>query len=392
MCCVRISRVSLAVWVGFVLGASSASTRGDEFDRIEGDTLALVLKTNEATTHKRLSINQIHALPNIFADARSAFLVARTDQGNVARLLVAPAFRKQPSGQGKPIPVLVLERFDTFESGNLSTRLARGKDILLFEGFSFDLDSGQVVPEGQGGDLKFESVKEGPGLLALGSAAIGTLNKAPATPKIPAAGPSPGRTVLPGDYAGRYRLFANGQWSGTLDLIVDSQGKVSGRFRSDLNGTSYEVEGQVDRESPPKAQFAIRFPRTRQEYEGLIWTEGKGAMAGTMRMLGRPYGFFSIREGGRFAPEGEEVSLGEIPKNGQHTVWLSQGKIRLDGQLTTEPALAETLHKALENEPATSVLVQAPTEEPFATIHKVLNVIKEAGISSIRLEPTAPEL
>src|SRR5207253_60675 len=116
-----------------------------------------------------------------------------------------------------------------------------------------------------------------------------------------------GRAVLPRDFAGRYHLFANGQWSGRLDLTVDEGGVVSGRFRSDLNGTSYPVSGQVAADVPQKIAFAITFPRSRQEYEGLLWTEGKAAMAGTLTMLDRAYGFFALREGGRFGPEGEDI-------------------------------------------------------------------------------------
>ena len=316
----------------------------------------------------------------------------KTDQGNLARLLVSPAFRKQPGNQAKPLPVLMLERFDTFESGNLSTRLAHGKELLLFDGFQFDLDSGQVVPEDQGGDLKFEAANGSPSLVALGSVEISTLKRAPVTTKEEAAGgPSTGRAVLATDYAGRFRLYANGQWSGTLDLKVDPQGAISGRFRSDLNGTSYEVDGQVAREIPPRAEFTIRFPRSRQEFDGHLWTEGKGAMAGTLRMLDRSYGFFAIREGGKFAPQGEEIPLDAAPKTGQHVISLAQGSLKLDGQAVTEDSLAESLKKLVAADPATSAILDVDTAEPFQAVQKVMGVIRGAGVNAIRLAPNDPQ-
>ncbi|WP_422925242.1 ExbD/TolR family protein [Singulisphaera sp. PoT] len=382
----------VAVLVGLVLGSGQGPSRADEFDRLEGEALASLRKSGDVASHKRLSIVDLDALPTALADVRSAFLIVKTDQGNLARLLVSPAFRKQPGNQAKPLPVLMLERFDTFESGNLSTRLAHGKELLLFDGFQFDLDSGQVVPEGQGGDLKFEAANGSPSLVALGSVEISTLKRAPVTTKGEAAGgPSTGRTVLATDYAGRFRLYANGQWSGTLDLKVDPQGAISGWFRSDLNGTSYEVDGQVAREIPPRAEFTIRFPRSRQEFDGHLWTEGKGAMAGTLRMLDRSYGFFAIREGGKFAPQGEEIPLDAAPKTGQHVISLAQGSLKLDGQAVTEDSLAESLKKLVAANPATSAILDVDAAEPFQAVQKVMGVIRGAGVNAIRLAPNDPQ-
>jgi hypothetical protein len=319
-------------------------------------------------------------------------IVATTEQGNFARPLVSPALRKAPGGDRGPVPVLVLERFDTFEAGNLATRLARGKDLILFDGFQVDLESGQVVPEGQGGDLQFRAGGEGgPRLLALGKAKLYTLAKAPILESAAAARPTIGRTVLPGDFAGRYRLFANGQWSGTLDLKVDPAGGVSGRFRSDLNGAAYPVSGQVAPDVPHKVAFRVKFPRTQQDYEGYLWTEGKGALAGTLTMLDHAYGFFALRDGGRFAPEGEDVGplAGDKQAStpGRRTVVVRKGQYSLDGQPRTDMELTEALKKAIAAEPATWVLLQVPDDEPFAAIRHAFEAIGAAGVGTIRLAP-----
>jgi hypothetical protein len=267
-----------------------------------------VPKGKEATARERLTIGEIGNLPNVLRGTRSGVVVATTDQGNLARLLVVPALRKPPGGEGEPAPILVLERFETFEAPRATSRLARGRDLILFDGFRLDLDSGQVVPEGQGGDVQFLASGEGgPRLVALDKARLYTLAKSPLGDAPEPGRPSAGRAVLPGDFAGRYRLFANGQWSGTLELKVEDKGVVAGSFRSDQTGTSYKVTGQVAADAPQKVLFEAEMPRTRLAFTGYLWTEGKGAMAGTVSLLGRDFGFFALRDGGRFAPEGADA-------------------------------------------------------------------------------------
>ncbi|SIO66118.1 hypothetical protein SAMN05444166_7965 [Singulisphaera sp. GP187] len=369
------------------------STRGEEFDRIEGKTLAEIPTSKDVKPQSSLTIGEIDALTNVLRDSRSALLIVRTGQGNLARLLVSPALRKPATGSGPPLSVLTIERFDTFESGNLSTRLARGKEILLFVGFEFDLDSGQVVPEGQGGDLRFEPAgpgKEGSRLVALGDAKLYTLSKPLAPAVVDRSRPSLGRSVLSSDFAGRFRLFANGQWAGTLDLKVDPAGVVTGRFRSDLNGTSYAVSGQVAADVSHKISFTITYPRTRQDFEGLLWTEGKGALAGTLTMLDRAYGFFAVREGVAFAPEGEDVGplvKGGESKPGRRTVTVHQGQYTLDGKPKTDQELIEALKQASTVDPATWILLQVPADEPFSAVQTAFEVLGAAGITTVRLAP-----
>ena len=404
--------VGLAL-VTFVLAALPAA-QGDEFDRIEGDILFGVARNHDAKPTKSLTLPELDGLPTVLRDARSPLVLVKTDQGNMARLLVAPALRKPASAgdampamkkdgvkkettaQGapaiasEPLPVLVLERFDTFDASNPNARLVHGKDVILFAGFQYDLDSGQVVPEGQGGDLQF-LVKGagGPRLAALGSATVYTLAKPPAIASKGAGGPSLGRVVVPSDYNGRYRLFANGQWSGTLDLKVADDKTVAGRFRSDLNGASYLVEGQVGPESAQKISFRIKFPRTHQDYEGLLWTVGKGAMAGTLTMLDRAYGFFAVREGGHYAPEGEDLGPLERDSGKPHrkTVAIHKGQYTLDGKAQTDEELTEALKRAIVAEAETWVVVQVPDDESFAEVKRAVEVIRAAGVRTVRLAP-----
>ena len=46
------------------------------------------------------------------------------------------------------MPVLILERYETIDAGDHRSIKVRGKELMLFDGFQFDLDTGQVVPPG----------------------------------------------------------------------------------------------------------------------------------------------------------------------------------------------------------------------------------------------------
>jgi hypothetical protein len=387
----RVVRIAVLVLFGFWARVEPYAL-ADEFEQIEGELLAATLRGGDAASHSQLTISAIDALPNVLRDSRSALLIAATDQGNPARLLVAAALRKTPGSAAAPVPVLVVERFETFEAGNLGSRLARGKDLILFDEFQLDLDSGQIVPAGQGGDLQFRAMGEdGPRLVALGSAKLYTLTKSP----LRGAGaavvgrPALGRTVHAGDFAGRYRLFANGQWSGTLDLKVDDAGGVSGRFRSDSSGAAYPVSGHVAADVPHKISFRVKYPRTQQDFEGFLWTEGKGAMAGMLTMLDRAYGFFAVRDGGRIVSEGEDVgslagdAVARTP--GRRTIVVRKGQYTLDGQPRTDQELTDLLRQAVAAEPATWVLLRVSDDEPFGAIARAFEVIGAAGVRTIRL-------
>ena len=82
----------------------------------------------------------------------SPCLLVKTDEGNYAKVLVSWGLRK---AEGKPMPILLIERFATYRQDRLDLTAANGKDVMLFPGFGFNLDIGQVVPKGQGADIEF---------------------------------------------------------------------------------------------------------------------------------------------------------------------------------------------------------------------------------------------
>jgi hypothetical protein len=293
-----------------LLCGAGIPARPDDFGRLEGAQLFRLPSRPDATKKSAISLRELEALPAVLRDERGAFVLVKTDLGNLAKLVVSSGFRtlKSPGKDGPLLPVLVLDRFETVDAGDRRSFKSRGKDVMLFDDFQFDLDSGCVVPAGAGGDIRFSAKgPDGPRLAVVGQSELMTLGK-PIPSPAPAPGtPSSGRAILPADFAGRYHLVANGQWTGMLDLTVDAGGAVTGRFRSDKNGASYDVSGTVAPDVPHKINFSIPFPRAKQLYEGFLWTEGKNAIAGTVSMLERLYGFVAIREGSTLAAEGARL-------------------------------------------------------------------------------------
>jgi len=386
-----ISAIAVVLIANLVVFTDGA--RGDEFSRIAGPFVPELMRRPDARSHASLTVGEIESLPELLPRVRSALLIVKTDEGNVAKLLVSPGLRKGKLGE-KPsplVPVLVLERFETLEATNYSSFKAHGKEIVLFGEFPFDLDSGQVVPEGMGGDIVFTSAGgKAPRLLALGETRIYTFERSVLPPAAAPGRPSSGRVVEAGDFAGSYRLIANGQWSGTLEIHAKEDGEVTGRFRSDSSGSVYPVSGKIAAGKPRRLGFTIHFPRAEQVYDGLLWTEGKNVFAGTFTMLERPFSFVAVREGASLAsPEVELEPAQNLPPSPRRrvVVVLENGSDRyfVDGLSRSSAELAEALAQAIKADRATEVLLRVPAAVPFERVSSAARAIREAGVTTIRV-------
>ena len=360
----------------------------DDFDRFEGPALSGIPKSAHASQRDSLSIADLGNLPNVLNGSRSPLVVVKTGESNPARLLVTPALRKPPGGVGEPIPILVIERFDTFEAGPATRRIAHGRELILFDGFRLDLDSGQVVPEGQGGDVQFLATGEGgPRLVVLKPSTMFTLAKSPLPHEAKANQPSSGRIVAKSDFAGLFRLYANGQSSGRLELNVDETGVVTGRLRSDQTGGSYKITGQAGGDPANKIRLAIEFPRTRQEFDGFLFVEGKGAIAGSFLLLDKPYGFFAVREGGLLVPDGEDLGIKRLDdvKPGKLAIQATAQGFLLNGKPVNEAAILDAMKSAVAEQPTSWALIDVSSDVPAGKLLKLIEALRNAGAADVRV-------
>jgi hypothetical protein len=388
------ARVCIALVVVLANGLAQFA-RGDEFERLEGASFFDLIQRSDARAHGALTSRQVEALPVVLRSERAAFLIVRTDEGHLAKMLISFGFRKQNASrkQGSLVPVMLLERFWTLNAGDRVSIKARGKDVVLYDDFRYDLDSGQVVPDELGGDILFATGgAEGPRLVALGAARIYTLTE-PLPVSTGAAGqPSSGQAVLPGDFAGRYRLLANGQWSGGLELTV-GDGTVTGRFRSDRNGAVYPVTGSIAAANPGKITFTIQFPRAQQTFEGLLWSDGKNAFAGTMVMLERPFSFVAVREGAALEPEAIGLALGGTPATAVRpkivNLEAAADRYLYEGGARTPSELAVALSRAVKADAATNVILVVPGALPFDRVLRAVQLVQNAGVKAIGFAPAS---
>jgi len=373
----------------FLLPVGPSPASADDFDRMGEADLGRPVLEKHARRRDGLNFGELAALPSVLRDARSSLLFVVTDQGNVARLIASPGFRKLPGEPGKLTPTLVIDRFETRDPANRAGPAARGKDAWLFDGFGYDLDAGQVVPIELGADLRFVAAGPDDGRLGpVGKAELFAAESLPAFPKPRGDRPSEGRVVRPSDYNGAYRLTANGVWSGVVRLKVDAEGVVSGDFQSDSGGSAHPVEGKTTGGDHGIA-FTIRFPRTRQDYNGWLWGEGKDVMAGSVAMIGQTFSFVAVREGATPSLAAPGLPLAgpkpTEPKSLTLTLDETGDRFHVDADPAQRPLME--LGELIKADPDASVVVHAPGSTPFDRVYRFIQAIEEAGGRSIRFAP-----
>ncbi len=219
----------------------------------------------------------------------SPCVVIRTNDGNLAKALVAWGFRKSEKGL---VPVVLLERYVTFDKDRPDVALSAGQNVMLFPGFHFNLDIGQVVPADQGADLLFDDQRQ---LAAVGEATLHPLNGS----AVPGSGgesddPLDHEGVLPRDFGGTWDVDADGRWRGVWKLTVDDEGNISGQHQSAETKSVYPLRGKVG-SVPHRASIEIEFANATQAYDIYLWTKDKSALAGTTSLVGRTFGIYGTR-------------------------------------------------------------------------------------------------
>jgi hypothetical protein len=268
--------------------AGTAAFAADVFDR---HTLRELQRGHEqGPTAAQLALADAAKLKPLAANVGSPCVIVKTDDGNFAKVLLGWGLRK---GAEQPTPVVLLERFVTYRADRPGLTAAAGKDVMLFPGFQFNLDIGQVVPAGHGADLEFTA--DG-AVRAVGEATLVPVNGSLLAPADKAARPDPQAHdgVIVEDFAGAWKIDADGRWQGEWELIVAENGRVAGTFVSDDSQNRYEITGQ-SAAVPHQLRLDVFLANTQMQVDAYLWTKDKSQMAGTISLTGRRFGFHATR-------------------------------------------------------------------------------------------------
>ena len=271
------------------ISLSTATFSADVFER---HAAPLVKKlADEGTVTRELAMADAAKLKPLAANIGSPCLILKTDSGNYTKALVSWGLKKG-KGTDKPTPLLLIERYVSYRGERLDLTSAIGKDVMLFPGFGFDFDIGQVVPAGQGADIEFTAEAT---LACATEAKLVVMNgsQLPPTEKIK-HDPNDHEGVVAQDFTGTWKLNADGRWLGELDLKVSDGGRATGSFTSDESKNAYELGGQTG-STPHNLKLEVFLANTQLSVDGYLWTKDKSQMAGTVMMTGRKFGFVATR-------------------------------------------------------------------------------------------------
>jgi hypothetical protein len=271
----------------------SPAVSADAFDNYINTVLTKVPSAAGVKELKQLTPTLIADNDRVLSHTTGALVVVRTNEGRMCKLLVQEA--RQKTSATDSVPILLIDRYVTYKEGEEQAIQVKGRNIRLFAGFQFNLDIGQVVPASVGGDLRFVAAKDKTYAEPVGKAKLYLVTK-----NLPEAAPKKTAKVVigaafePRYFNGTYKLFDDGRRSGTLHLKVGEKNKVSGSYYSDKDGQKYEVAGKVS--TPAHAiQFTIIFPRSRQQFQGWMFTGDGKAITGFSRLQERDTGFYALR-------------------------------------------------------------------------------------------------
>jgi len=280
--------------MGLLLALQVLAAPPAPFDRPNRQETAALIQTPSFRQADSVTEADLAEHDRCLAPGGAAFAIVKTRQGRFAKVLLNPGRLKVAGGSVEPM--VLVEQFVTFKDGDTRAFVARGDNRAIFPGTEFDLDLGQVVPERIGGDLR--CVLEN-GRLSLrvrdGAKLWLAIDSVPLPKSTDPSQPVITDKFQQSYFQGAYQLEDDGRRSGTITIQVRDGGEVNGKYFSDKDGASYEVQGRLGPQ-PHQIEFGIRFPRTEQIYRGFLFTGNADAIAGTSRVGDRETGFYARRQ------------------------------------------------------------------------------------------------
>lgn len=272
-----------------LLFGSSTLSAADVFDRQTSSTIKKLIESNDAVAE--ITLESSAKLKPLSASITSPCVLIKTDEGNLAKALISWGGLKRTSG--KQIPILLIERYTTYREDRPDLTKAHGKDVMLFPGFGFNFDLGQVVPVEEGADIEFT---EKGTLKGRGAAKIVPMNppQLSATDASSKHDPLDHEGVIAKDFSGTWKLNADGRWLGEWELKVDEGGRATGKFTSDESRNTYDLSGQVG-SLPNNLKLDVFLANAQMAVDAYLWTKDKSMMAGTVTLSDRKFGFVATR-------------------------------------------------------------------------------------------------
>ncbi|MBL8792865.1 MAG: hypothetical protein JNM56_03075 [Planctomycetia bacterium] len=248
---------------------------------------------------KQLTPETILENNRVLPDSTSALVVVQTNEGRMCKLLVQAARKRLNDEDKSLVNILLIEKYVTYKTATERAVQASGQNVMLFDGFQFSLDLGQVVPANLTPDIRFVA-KEGKDKDEIHLEPVGKAKLFLLTKPLPEATPKKstkfviGEVFEPKYFTGKFKLYDDGRRSGTLTLEVDNEGAVTGHYFSDKDGERYKVVGKTGT-IKHSIQFTVKLPRTEQTFQGWLFTGTGLAMTGWSKMQDREAGFYALR-------------------------------------------------------------------------------------------------
>jgi hypothetical protein len=267
--------------------------RADTFDNYTNPVLAKAAASQDVKEITQITPEMIADNDRVVPGITGAVLIVQTNDGRFCKLLVQAA--RQKVDAATTVPILLIERYVTYREGQERAVQASGQNVCLFDDFRISLDIGQVVPPALGGDLHFVVRGDKSFAEPLAKAKLYLVTKALAE----AAPKKQNKLVFrepfePHYFNASYKLYDDGRRSGTLKLEVAKEGEVTGSYYSDKDGQKYDVEGKIGA-TKHSIQFTIKFPRSRQSFQGWMFTGNGKALTGYSKIQEREAGFYALR-------------------------------------------------------------------------------------------------
>jgi hypothetical protein len=287
-----VMKIFRLLLVGWPTVGTTATLSADVFEQHTSKYLRQVSESTEGVSE--ITLSDLHQLQPLSNTETTPMVVIKTSEGQWTKASMTWAFRKSESGL---TPILTIERFVTYRDDLSDVTAASDENIMLFSGFAYDFDIGQVVPAKNGGDLVFTADNKQKNIQLLGSAKLWGVDgsQIPQTEDDEPPSPTDHAGVLPTDFAGVWNISIDGRWAGRMRLKIQNGRIMTGTFTSEETKSTYEVTGRVA--SPPQhAKLTIQLDNAEQDLETYMWTKDKSAMAGVSSLAGQTFGFYATRE------------------------------------------------------------------------------------------------